>query len=93
MSSKVTSLNQKVKNVSGSSKDRGNWLQSFYAEGDSNAETCIIKGCGNLATAGGHLYHDYDITRVYIAPICDTCNHPSNTDWMEVKAHRLMMKR
>lgn len=51
-------------------------------------DECRISRCTKTAYCGGHVYVDrYD--EVYIVPLCRTCNHVSNTNWMFVNTGTL----
>ena len=68
-----------VKNVSGSSCDKGNWLKKWKKLTKQQPSRCTYLKCSNKAVLGGHLWLKFQKTNSYyfIAPICAKCN--SNT--------------
>lgn len=67
-----------VCNVVGSSWDKGN-MKKFWEdntpEGVSWPKYCQIKGCGNEAEGGGHMWVKHNTIRFWhILPICKKCN-------------------
>ena len=46
---------------------------------------CPIFRCTNSPCCGGHVHIDGHSTKVYIIPMCNSCNNPQNKAWMMVK--------
>ena len=60
--------------------------------GQSWPQTCIIKGCDGEASVGAHVYANECTYKVFIVPMCASCNSHHNDGWMTVKGRRLAVE-
>ena len=89
-----------VKNGTGTSicppRGYSSWIAYHCAIKRGNPYTiCSIQGCKGTDLVGGHVIvkvKGRTKTPFYILPICGTCNHVQNTDWMPVKDGRRAVK-
>ena len=88
-------------NVTGSSGHKRNWKAFWLRDSDRRwPDTCQIKGCGESAAVGGHMYIKDHIRSHYnfILPICSSCNNNrgldydgSQTQWAPAKTNALFV--
>ena len=79
-----------VKNLNGTKDHKRtsqSWLDYYRKESGSNRTRCAVMGCSNPVEVGAHIYITDRRTKNkwYIAPFCKGCNHPSNTNKMQLK--------
>ena len=84
---------EKVKNVKGSEQSRmqckcGTWIQYWRNYTGSKRKRCAVLGCNGEAKVGAHVISVDGRTgnHRYIAPMCYSCNHHTNTDEMFLEA-------
>jgi hypothetical protein len=68
----------RVRNLNGTSDNAckcGSWLQHWKNFSGQRVNHCVVNGCINPATVGGHVQKaDYRDNNWYIIPICAACN-------------------
>ena len=79
-----------VKNIEGTHAcaPRGfkTWKQYWIRQtGRDWPKRCRISGCSKTAIGGGHVHIRDHSTKVYIIPMCNSCNNAQNSSWMTVK--------
>lgn len=72
-----------VRNVAGTTGLRcscGNWLAHWRKHSGSRRTTCAQLGCQNPVEVGAHVESTDGrrVPKVWIAPLCKTCNHLGN---------------
>ena len=85
----LTDANQ-VRNIQGTHAcvPRGfnTWKKYWVNEsGRDWPKKCRISGCSETAIGGGHVNVWGVSDVVYIIPMCNRCNTPQNTEWLNVK--------
>lgn len=56
---------------------KNHWLR--YSDVALWPKTCSVEGCCNPATLGAHIYNPSISNKIYIVPMCDSCNQKRYT--------------
>jgi len=53
---------------------------------EADMKKCSVYDCNNDATDGAHIENKHNgISDIYIAPMCNSCNHPDNKEMFTLK--------
>ena len=86
-----------VRNVTCSSHDKGSKRKFWddHSGRDFSKQKCAIKGCGNMAKVGGHVWVKDIRSFCFILPICQSCNMKQSLqkEYRAVKKEALLVAR
>ena len=80
---------KKVKNMKGTRKCKPKVFKSWKnlwsrKSGGKWPKDCKINGCAKSAFCGGHVKFRGKPSKVFIIPLCRSCNAPKKGSWMKV---------
>jgi len=65
----------------------GNWKNHWenFSGKDFFLQKCSVLGCSNLAEQTAHIFRSEDGMFEWLAPLCRSCNHSTNTESFDLK--------